>query len=460
VRAAVAAPRRHRRREEIVVNKKAVSGRPPFWPLTYLALALGLFLAAGEAGATTLTQNSSWTIDRPGASASYRVVAYGDSIFAGYQGGLSRVSRRAAPYVQGEYLSEAWGADVEVVRRTKSGAKADDIYDSKIVGERSYMQSASTRVVTFEMCGNDFLQARNDFAGRSGECDFSPIDGALAGCTRYQELAMRAINQYANPAARKMVMNLYYPGYAADDGPAQCTSGGRAVNKQDAFLARLARSNYRACDFARAYGFVCVDAFAEWMGADYDADGDGVVDSVALRWSPDETEDEYVTRITSTLRGAVRDANAHLVGPSTSFDYLLSDDTHPTFFGPTIYLGFFGGTGTGSGAPDYSGSQIVGGKNPNYNRFGHERLGWLSSLFHRASPLRPAPRPRCPCEPPPALAPAPLSRPGPTPAPRRGARSTPTASSRRGTRAARGGPGGQRRSPPWGPSGRSGSCAY
>ena len=49
----------------------------------------------------------------------------------------------------------------EVVRRAKSGAVASDIYNNKIVAERSYMQTANTRVVTFEMCGNDGLQARS-----------------------------------------------------------------------------------------------------------------------------------------------------------------------------------------------------------------------------------------------------------------------------------------------------------
>ena len=40
------------------------------------------------------------------------------------------------------------------------GAVASDIYNNKIVSERSYMQATNTRIVTFEMCGNDGLQAR------------------------------------------------------------------------------------------------------------------------------------------------------------------------------------------------------------------------------------------------------------------------------------------------------------
>lgn len=368
------------------MNNQNVNRRPPLRFVVHLLLALGLLLVSGEALANSITQNSSWTIDRSGTSSKYRVVSYGDSIYAGYNGSIWNIDKRAANWVEGEYLSTAWNADIEVMRRTKSGAKADEIYNSKIVGERSYMQSANTRVVAFEMCGNDFLQARSAFNDQTGACNLGVIDNALATCTTYQERAMQAINQYANPAALKMVMNLYYPGYDADNVLTNCTIDGARANKQDAFLPRLARSNYRACSLARAYGFVCVDAFASWMGADYDSNGDGAVDSEALRFSPDETEDQYVARVSQALRGTLRDANGHLADPGTSFDYLLSDNTHPTYSGATIFTGIFGGTASGTSGPDYSNSQIVGGKNPIFNRFGHERLGWAHSLFHRASP--------------------------------------------------------------------------
>jgi len=367
-------------------EKKYPVARPHLRYWIHIALTFGLLLVSSEAMANTLTQNSSWTIDRPDSTTSYQVVAYGDSIFAGYQGSLSDVAKRAATLVQGEYLSNAWGTDIEVIRRTKSGAKADDIYNNKIIGEKSYMQSSTAKVVSFEMCGNDFLQARSAFADQSDTCDLSVIDDALASCTQYQELAMQAINENATAAKVKMVMNLYYPGFDADNAQSSCTVDGATLNKRDAFLPRLARSNYRACDFARKYGFECVDAFAEFMGADYDSNGDGQIDSEALRWSSTETEDQYVSRITSTLASTLRDANGHLADASTSYDYLQSDDTHPTFTGETIYVGFFGGTGEGSGAPEYSGSQIVNGRNPVFNQFGHERAGWAHSLFNPASP--------------------------------------------------------------------------
>jgi lysophospholipase L1-like esterase len=342
---------------------------------------------AGEARANTINQNTSWTIQR-GAATTYRVVAYGDSIYAGYNGGLLSVARRAAPVPDGEYLARSWSANVEVVRRAKSGAIASDVYQNKIVNERSYMQDARTRVVLFEMCGNDYLQARSSFSGQSGTCNYAPLDNALANCTTYTERAMQAVNQYATTARAKVVMNIYYPGYAANNRASSCADAatGQPVNLQEKFLPYLARSNYRTCSLAARYGFACADAFAEWMGAEYDSNGDGVVDSVALRFNPAETEDQYVQRISVTLRSTIRDANGHLASASTSYDYLQSDDTHPTYYGGTIGLNLFTLTGTGSGAPDFTDAQIAGGKNPVWNQTGHERIGWADSLFNPATP--------------------------------------------------------------------------
>jgi hypothetical protein len=86
--------------------------------------------------------------------------------------------------VDAEYLSALWNADIESVRRTKSGAVASDIYNNKIVAERSYMQNASTRAVTFEMCGNDGLQARTAFKKQTGTCNYSGMDAAVATTAR------------------------------------------------------------------------------------------------------------------------------------------------------------------------------------------------------------------------------------------------------------------------------------
>jgi lysophospholipase L1-like esterase len=345
-------------------------------------------MIGAPASANTITQNTSWTINRSGASTTYRIVGYGDSIYAGYHGSLSNVARRAAPWADGEYMSAAWGSNIEVIRRCKSGAVASDIYNNKIVAEKSYMQDAKTRVVTFEMCGNDGLQARSSFAGQSGTCDYTPLNNALANCTTYQQNAMTFINANANANTKlKVIANLYYPGYAADNALSSCTDATThaKVNKQNVFLPYIARMNWRACNFANTYGFKCADDFAQYMGADYDSNGDGQIDSDALRYVQGESENDYVTRITTTLRSTIRDANTHFANASTSYDYIQSDDTHPTYYlSSTIGVGIFGGTGTGSGPPDFS--TISGGKNPVWNQYGHERMGWALSTYNPATP--------------------------------------------------------------------------
>ncbi len=344
-------------------------------------------LLATSAGASTLTQNTTWTIDRAGTTTKYRVAAYGDSIYAGYYGSISRAAKRAAPGVDGEYLQKLWNSDIEVVRRAKSGAVAKDIYDNKIVKEKSYMQTTNTRVVTFEMCGNDFLQARSAFKDQTGTCSFTGINTAMTNCTTYQEKAMQYINANASANTKlKVVSNIFYPGYDSDNVLSNCTVNGSKINMRDMFLPYLAKSNWRACNFAAAYGFKCADSFAQFMAADFDTNSDGLVDADAIAYQLGESEATYVNRITVTLKSTLRDANYKRVTSTTTADYIQSDNTHPTYQGSTIYLGLIGGSGSTTTAPDYTDAQIVGGKNPAWNLLGHERMGWALSGYNPATP--------------------------------------------------------------------------
>lgn len=350
------------------------------WP------AACLLLLSAPAAANTLNQNVSWTIDRAGTTAKYRVVAYGDSIYAGYNGSVSNAAKYSAPTVDAEYLSARWNADVESVRRAKSGAVARDVYENKIVAERSYMQAASTRVVTFEMCGNDGLQARTAFKGQTGTCNYGVLDTAVNNCRTYVAASMDYVNANAHPNTRlKMIANLYYPGYAADNVQSSCRDAatGQTVNLRDRFLPAIARMNYWMCEYARQKGFACADSFAQYMGADFDANGDGQVDADALRYVSGESEASYVGRITGALKPTLRDANTKFVTSSSSFDYIQSDDTHPTYTSGTVSAGLWGGT-TGTGAPRYA--SFTNGRSPIWNNFGHERMGWALSVYGPGTP--------------------------------------------------------------------------
>ncbi len=359
---------------------------PALSTLRRLLPALALLVGAAQVAASTLNQNVSWTIDRAGTSTKYRVVAYGDSIYAGYNGSTFNAARYAAPTVDAEYLSALWGADIESVRRAKSGAVASDVYNNKIVAERSYMQSSNTRVVTFEMCGNDGLQARSAFKSQTGTCNYAVLSTAEANCKTYVAKAMDYINANAYPGTKlKIISNLYYPGYAADNVQSSCKDAGtgQTVSLRDKFLPALVRMNYWMCEYARQKGFQCADSFAEYMGADYDSNGDGLIDTDGLRYIAGETELNYVTRLTSTLRATLRDANAHFVSASSSYDYIQSDDVHPTYTGGTVTAGLFGGS-SGSGAPRYT--SFSAGKSPIWNRYGHERMGWRLSTSNPLAP--------------------------------------------------------------------------
>lgn len=348
--------------------------------------AAALLALSVPAMASTLNQNVSWTVDRSGTTAKYRVVAYGDSIFAGYNGSISNAAKYSAPTVDAEYLSARWNADIESVRRAKSGAVARDVYENKIVAERSYMQSASTRVVSFEMCGNDGLQARSAFKSQTGTCDYSGMDAAINSCKTYVAAAMDYINANAHANTKlKIVSNLYYPGYAADNVQSSCkdASTGQTVNLRDRFLPAIAKMNYWMCEYARQKGFKCADSFAQYMGADYDSNGDGQIDSDALRYVAGETEASYVNRTAVTLRATLRDANTKFVASTSSYDYIQSDDTHPTYTGGTVSAGLWGGS-TGTGASRYP--SIGNGRNPIWNQYGHERMGWALSVYQPANP--------------------------------------------------------------------------
>ncbi len=355
-----------------------------------LLSTIGVVVLGTQAYASTLTQNMSWTIDRAGTSAKYRVTAYGDSIYAGYNTSLFEEALFAAPTVDADYLQNKWNADMESIRRCKSGALASGVYNEKIVNERSYMQTSNTRVVTFEMCGNDGLQARSNLKGQSGACNFGVLDTALNNCTTYQNAAMSYINANKGANVRvKAVSNLFYPGYNADNVNSSCydPATGSPVNMRNKFLPYLAKMNWRACNTANTYGFVCVDSFANFMGADYDSNGDGQIDSNALKYVQGESEAAYVTRITSTLKSTIRDANTHYASSTTSYDYIQSDDTHPTYAGGTVSTGIWpGGDASGSGPPDLADSAYVGGKTSFWNRYGHERMGWALSVFNPATP--------------------------------------------------------------------------
>jgi cysteine-rich repeat protein len=345
-------------------------------------ISLSILLAPAAGYATTIAQNSAWTVTRPGATQTLRVVAYGDSIYAGYTGATT-IARRAGPYVTAEYCAAVTGQNVNVARRCQSGGVAQDVYNRiNSTTDRAFMADASTRIVTFEMCGNDYLQARSSFKSASGTCNYAGLNTALANCKNYTQLAMNSINTYAHANTKlKIVSNLYYPGYNADNSFSTCTdlvngdpANGFRVNMRNLFLPRLLESNWWTCKYAADKGFVCTDAFATYMARDYDSNGDGIKDADAIRYKAGESLADYQARILA-LASTLRDSNTKLVNSTSSFDYLQSDDTHPTFEGATAGTLFTTPSGN-NGVFHATTGAYADGKNPRWNQNGHDRLGW------------------------------------------------------------------------------------
>jgi len=76
-----------------------------------------------------------------------------------------------------------------------------------------------------------------------------PILRSTQGVYIYQEKAMQYINANAYSGTKvKMIVNLFYPGYDADNTSSSCKDAttGQPVNLQNTFFPSLARSNWRA----------------------------------------------------------------------------------------------------------------------------------------------------------------------------------------------------------------------
>jgi hypothetical protein len=220
-----------------------------------------------------------------------------------------------------------------------------------------------------------------NFAGQSGTCDYSGLENALANCMYYTELSLAYINANVYPSAKlRLLGNLYYPGFDADNVQTGCVDPytGENFNRRDKFLPLMAESNWETCNLADQYGWQCADNFAETMAADYDSNGDGIIDNEAIRYISGESKEDYIARIVAAYdAGLLSDANYKEIGPSATVDYLLSDDTHMTYLGPTGKAGTSGGT-PGGNVEVYHATNgaYPDGKNPSWNMNGHDRMGY------------------------------------------------------------------------------------
>ena len=314
---------------------------------------------------------------------------FGDSIYAGYDKSLSlsSVARRADPYVVGDYLATQWNANLEVVRLTESGATASQILNDEVNGYGASYLTAATRVVMLDSCGNDFLQARTSINGQTGSCNFGGLDTAIANCISSTKASLAQINSLISGVSglrgktvSRLLMNLYYPGFASDNTNLQCTVSGVTPNRQSVYLDRLGQANFQLCGAAEAAGWKCVDDFSHYMAADYDTNNDGIVDQVNIAYrGQSEGEAAYRSRINGYRTTIIHDSKTKGAVNSTghfSADYLLNnDDTHPTYTGGTI------GATTGAPSSVSHAQDFTTLPNQYWNVYGHERGGWQNQTL-------------------------------------------------------------------------------
>lgn len=281
--------------------------------------------ADAAAGAQSLTLNPS-----DGSFTTTRVqTTFGNSIAAGFCGLFCRNDSYTVRY--GRLVANARDARVSYRGRAVSGEVMSQIA-GRIDGNRADLAAAD--YVTLEGCGNDFLSARSTFRGQSNCSDESPLAGALATCKTQVVRALDAIAAGKKPGAVVQVMALYYPGLNADKGRS-CNG----MSHFDVFLDYLLEANWFTCNEAWRRGFKCMDALAAFNAADVDTalDADGEVDAAQIRISEAADRDDfggYFSRV-QDHKDVLTDANTKRVSATSTVDYLLGDDTHPTVAGHT-----------------------------------------------------------------------------------------------------------------------------
>jgi lysophospholipase L1-like esterase len=296
--------------------------------LALSVLVLGALSAAGgraEAGAgyQSLTLNPSdgtYTVTRVQTT-------FGDSIAAGYCGIFCRNDSLTVRYAR--RVANARDARISYRGRAVSGEVMSQIA-GRVETELTDLRAAD--YITIEGCGNDFLDARSTYRDSSNCTDETPLVNALSTCKTQLVRALNKIALERKSTSMVQVMALYYPGLNSDKSR---TCNG--MSHFDIFLDYLAEVNWFTCNEAWKRGFKCMDGLAAFNAADVDTtlDADTSPDAAEIRMSQAVDGNNfagYYSRLFDN-RAVLTDANTKRTSSTTTVDYLLSDDTHPTNLG-------------------------------------------------------------------------------------------------------------------------------
>ena len=290
-----------------------------------MALVLGAIVAAGGRAEAAAGYQSKTLNPSDGTYTTTRVqTTFGDSIAAGYCGLFCTNDSLTVRY--GRAVANARDARVDYRGRAVSGEIM-----SEIVGEidANLTDLRAADYVTLEGCGNDFLDARSSYRNQSNCADETVLANALATCKTQMVRALDKIAANRKAGSVVQVMALYYPGVNADKG--RTCSG---MSHFDIFLDYIAEADWFTCNEAWKRGFKCTDGLAAFNAADVDTalDADTTPDIAQIRMSQAVDANNfagYYSRIWNN-RAVITDANTKRISATTTADYLLSDDTHPT----------------------------------------------------------------------------------------------------------------------------------
>ena len=145
---------------------------------------------ASQVGAPPSTRTRRGPSTGPGTTTKYRVVGYGDSIFAGYHGSISSVAKRAAPWVDGEYA-------VEQVERRRRGRSAAPSRAPRRTTSTTTRSSASART-----CRPRTRASSPSRCAATTSCRRAATSPARRGTCNYGVIDTRAHQLHELPAAR------------------------------------------------------------------------------------------------------------------------------------------------------------------------------------------------------------------------------------------------------------------
>jgi lysophospholipase L1-like esterase len=288
-------------------------------------LVLGAIVVAGGRAEAAAGAQSKTINPTDGTYTTTRVVTtFGDSIAAGYCGLFCTNDSLTVRYAKA--VANARDARVDYRGRAMSGEVMSQIA-GRIESNLTDLKAAD--YITLEGCGNDFLDARSTYRGQSNCTAETPLANALATCKTQVVRALNTIAANKKAGATVQVMALYYPGVNNDKG--RLCNG---MSHFEIFLDYLAEANWFTCNEAWKRGFKCTDGVAAFNAADVDTtlDADSLVDAGQIRMSQATDYNNfagYYSRVMDN-KAVITDANTKRVSASSTVDYLLSDDTHPT----------------------------------------------------------------------------------------------------------------------------------